>query len=241
LEPTRWIELISARATALRDAVATDFQTVVPTCPGWTMGDLLGHTAGAWSWATMVVRSGQREPQPDPPIDLGPDGLIDWAQSRLEDLVDALRSADPASNCWTFGLPRTRTFWYRRAALETTVHAWDAQAALGMTDPIADDVALEGIEEFITTMLGRCLRSASAAWDGQSLHLHRTDGEGEWLLRLGPDGVLEATTDHGKADVALRGTASSLYLWCMNRISSSELEVFGDATIVDLWKSTITL
>jgi hypothetical protein len=44
---------------------------------------------------------------------------------------------------------------------------------------------------------------------------------------------------HGKADVALRGPASTLYLWCLNRATSDELDVVGDGAVADLWGSEI--
>ena len=72
-------------------------------------------------------------------------------------------------------------------------------------------------------------------WTGQSFHLHRTDGEGEWTVRLGPDGEVSTEHAHGKGDVALRGPASSLYLWCLNRVPADELEVFGDPAVAALW------
>jgi hypothetical protein len=76
-------------------------------------------------------------------------------------------------------------------------------------------------------------------WTGQSLHLHRTDGDGEWLVQLGPDGETTYENAHGKGDVALRGPASSLYLWCLNRIPMDDLEVFGDRAVAHQWRSDI--
>jgi len=49
---------------------------------------------------------------------------------------NALKGADPDSNCWTFGLPRSRLFWFRRQALETAVHAWDVQHATANPIPL---------------------------------------------------------------------------------------------------------
>jgi len=49
-----------------------------------------------------------------------------------------------------------------------------------------------------------------------SFHLHRTDGEGEWVLRA-KDGDAVAEAGHAKADVAMRGTAEGLYWVLMGR------------------------
>jgi hypothetical protein len=88
-------------------------------------------------------------------------------------------------------------------------------------------------------MLPRQVKENPDIWTGQSLHLHRTDGDGEWLVQLGPDGETTYENAHGKGDVALRGPASSLYLWCLNRIPMDDLEVFGDRAVAHQWRSDI--
>jgi hypothetical protein len=150
-----------------------------------------------------------------------------------------LNVAEPDSNCWTFGLPRTRLFWFRRQALETAVHAWDGRGAVGHPEPIDPELACDGIDEFLAVMLPRQLQRHPNSWTGQSLHLHRADGNGEWMVRLGPGTTVSAQPTHDKGDVALRGSASSLYLWCVNRLPSADLEVFGDRTVADRWTSEI--
>jgi hypothetical protein len=74
-----------------------------------------------------------------------------------------------------------------------------------------------------------------------TLHLHATDVEGEWLVRLGEDGVT-FTLGHAKGDVALRGTAEDLLLWCWNRVPVDErFEVFGDASLLEAWRATVVI
>ena len=67
--------------------------------------------------------------------------------------------------------------------------------------------------------------------NGETLHLHCTDGEGEWLVRLDPDGV-SSSHEHAKGDVAARGTASDLLLFLYGRVDPEQLEVFGDASLL---------
>ena len=150
-----------------------------------------------------------------------------------------LEQADPAANCWTFGLPRTPVFWIRRQALETAVHAWDGTGAVGTPAPIDGALASDGIDEFLSVMVARQVKQRPDIWTGQSFHLHRTDGEGEWMVRLGPDGELSSEHAHGKGDVALRGPASSLYLWSLNRLPADDLELFGDPAVAALWTTEI--
>ena len=68
----------------------------MPSCPGWTVADLVAHIGGAWGWASAVVRSGERSEAPIPADDLGGTALIGWAEGRLEELLQTLENAAPA-------------------------------------------------------------------------------------------------------------------------------------------------
>jgi len=70
-----------------------------------------------------------------------------------------------------------------------------------------------------------------------SFHLHRTDGEGEWILRA-EGGEAVAEPGHARADVAMRGTAESLYWVLMGRGKPEEhdIEVHGDPTLAAAFK-----
>jgi predicted lipid carrier protein YhbT len=85
---------------------------------------------------------------------------------------------------------------------------------------------LEAIDEFLAVSLPYGRRNA-ARLKG-TVHLHCTDGEGEWFIDT--DGTVERK--HQKADVALRGSASDLLLALQGRVDIDDLEVFGDAAIV---------
>jgi uncharacterized protein (TIGR03083 family) len=240
MESAGYLEVLSDRSTALLDSAQSDLEASVPSCPGWTVAELVTHVGITWGWAAAIVRTGTRDDLPSAPE--GHDGteLVEWAAEQTRQLVAALKDADPDSDCWTFGLPRSRLFWFRRQALETAVHAWDVQHATGQPEPIGSDLATDGIDEFLAVMLPRQLQNHPDYWTGQSLHLHRTDGEGEWTIRLGPGVALSAEPTHGKGDVALRGAASSLYLWCLNRVPSTDLELFGDRDVADRWTTEIS-
>ena len=65
-----------------------------------------------------------------------------------------------------------------------------------------------------------------------SLHLHRTDGEGEWLAK-NEGGALVVTREHAKGDAAVRGSGSDLLLWIWGR--GGEVEIFGDEAVAAAW------
>jgi uncharacterized protein (TIGR03083 family) len=185
------------------------------------------------------VQSGTRADFPAVPEGFRGAELIGWAEEQARRVLEALGAADPDANCWTFGLPRSGLFWFRRQALETAVHAWDGQRAVGQPEPISPELASDGVDEFLAVMLPRQIERQPGDWSGQSLHLHRTDGDGEWMIRLGPGAAVSTERVHDKGDVALRGPASSVYLWCVGRLPSTELEVFGDRTVAERWTSEI--
>lgn len=75
------------------------------------------------------------------------------------------------------------------------------------------------------------------AGDGQTLHFHTTDADGEWLARREPDQVVLEHT-HAKADVAVRGSAAELLLVISRRRPLAEapaLEVHGDRALFEHW------
>jgi uncharacterized protein (TIGR03083 family) len=240
MDSTGYLQAIRDRSDALLESAGTDLDAGVTSCPGWDVADLVTHVGRTWGWAAAIVRTGSRDDLPSPAEGIGGAELLEWAGEQARQLADALEGADPESDCWTFGLPRSRLFWFRRQALETAVHAWDAQHATGTADPIEPDLATDGIDEFLAVMLPRQMSRAPEAWTGQSLHLHRTDGDGEWMIRLGPGESLTAERAHSKADVAVRGPVSSLYLWCLNRLPAGDLEVLGDAAVADQWTQTVS-
>jgi uncharacterized protein (TIGR03083 family) len=232
-----YVAAIRAEAAALADAAdAAGLDARVPSCPEWGTADLLEHIGTVHRWAAM---SAQRDPggpfrsSREAGIEVPPpDARVAWVREGASLLADTLASLDPEKPAWTFVPPHNVGFWRRRQTHETTMHRVDAQLAAGsMPSPIDAAFAADGIDELLA--LVRTRRSASGS--GESIHLHCTDVEGEWLIRLGADG-LEVTREHAKGDVAVRGTASALLCWTMGRGPEDALEVFGDATLLERWR-----
>jgi uncharacterized protein (TIGR03083 family) len=231
MENEQYLESLARDSDALADAAAAAGpDTAVPTCPGWTVEDLLRHCAGGDLWARTIVATGSRETAarelpPDAPTG---DELVPYFRDGARALLDTLAATDPGASVWTFSpADRTARFWYRRRAQETAIHRFDAQSAAGTTAPMRTELAVDGIDEFLTVFLPR-LAGGVTALDDATVHLHCTDSEGEWLIvRDGDD--LVVTREHAKGDVAARGTASDLMLFLWGRVGDDQLEVFGDA------------
>ena len=134
------------------------------------------------------------------------------------------------------GRGRTAAFFHRRMAAETLVHRIDAEDAVGRPSPIDGDLATACVDEFIDVGLRSSTDPAKAFdYPDGSLHLHRTDGAGEWLLRA-DDGVLVATREHAKGDAAVRGSGADLLRFVWNR-PGADVEIFGDADVAAAWQS----
>ncbi len=129
---------------------------------------------------------------------------------------------------------RRAAFWQRRQAHEAAIHRYDAQLAAGSPQPVNGTLAADGVDELLT-VLGPRSFGAALAGPPATLHLHCTDRQGEWLVRL-TDSGFEVERAHAKGDVAVRGPASDLFLFSHNRRGTDGLEVFGDAAVLERWR-----
>ena len=235
------VDTFRREADALGAVVPADID--VPTCPGWTLVDLYHHLGSVHRW--MVAQIDTADPavlQPPPAVERpsDPDDLVDWLLDGADALADRLAGvgADHLTSSW-FG-PRPASFWARRAAHETAVHRWDAEAAVTSPQPFEPEQGVDIVDELLEVVVPR--RIAREPWPDPpaTIHLHATDAEGEWMLHLdGPELRVERT--HGKGDVAVRGAASDLALVLAGRVPVARLEVFGDAGLVDRWHAVVRI
>jgi len=227
-----YLQHIDTDGRALIAAVTTAPEVAVAACPDWNNRDLAKHLGNVYSFAIAQLRAGNpatRAPSEHVPAPESGD-LAPWFRERHQALLSTLRATDPATPVWTFGADKTAAFFFRRMAHETVVHRWDAQQAAGTLTPIDPDLAADGIDEAMQVFMLH--RRANEPPEG-SLHLHRTDGEGEWMLAA-KDGSLTITHEHAKGDAAARGSAQDilLYLWGRGRAG---LECYGDDAMIDGW------
>jgi uncharacterized protein (TIGR03083 family) len=250
-------ELADAEIGALAGVVggAPDIAADVPACPGWTVADLAAHTGNVHRWATAIVATRAAAAQPFPAVESpwsSADGWAQWLASGALPLLEALRSAGPATEVWTWGAGRTSGWWARRMLHETVVHRADAELALGV-EPVIDPVtAADAIDEFLDNLptARRPARHLAELPAGASVHLHATDSDGEWLVRFGAGGsggeakgTVTWTRGHEKATAAVRGPVADLLLFSYGRRSATDprLSVFGDASLLGLWQQKLTL
>jgi len=244
METQQYLDQLARNSSLLGDAaVAAGTDADVPSCPAWTVKDLLDHCVTGDAWARTIVEQGragstERVLPADADPSLRGEALVQAFREGAEALVRELSSADPDTPVWTFSSTnRTASFWQRRRAQETSVHRYDAQLAAGAPTPLDAVLAADGIDEFLTVFLPRLADNFADVGDA-TVHLHCTDVEGEWLVAR-RDGEFTVTREHAKGDVAARGSASDLLLFLWGRVAADALEVFGDAELLARFRSAI--
>jgi uncharacterized protein (TIGR03083 family) len=216
----------------------------VPSCPDFALRDLVHHTSGVQRWATRIVRERLTMPLADE-LEIvaggwpGDEDLAAWFRAGHVLLVDALRSTPDDAEIWAFlrTAPNGRGFWARRQLHETTIHRVDAELASGVVSPIPVEVATDGVDELLTGFLPR-KSSRLRPQTTVTIAVQPTDADAAWLVTAGPDG---ATTERTKADadVVVQGPAADLYLLVWNRRGLAGLDVIGDPSLLDLWRSSV--
>jgi uncharacterized protein (TIGR03083 family) len=243
--PDEQLAILDGQVTTLVELAGGDLSLPVPTCPDWTVGDLMTHVTGVlWrvkARASLEDASARFDPA-DTPVTPGAIPMAEWLGAQAAETQAFFHSADLDRPVRTFAGPGTVGWWLRRVVLELAVHITDAQLALGRDVPVVPaEVAVMGIDESLREFLPLQVTGAGQNAPTGTIHLHCTDVDGEWLVRLTPasdpgDGeaavVAEVTAEHAKGDVAARGSASDLYLSLWGRPVAEQPAVFGDA---DLW------
>jgi uncharacterized protein (TIGR03083 family) len=204
---------------------AADLTLPVPSCPEWTVADLVWHVGRVHDFWRQMASGGNPDTRVEPERPANAE-LVKWFAEGVEATAEVLAGLDPKTPAWTWSEQRDVGFIQRRMAQETAVHTWDALAAAGRDEPVERALAVDGIDELLTFML-----PATPPKGLGSVHLHTTDGPGEWLIVAGEDGW-RITREHAKGDVAVRATASELLLLLWRRKGPEVAQVFGDEEVL---------
>jgi uncharacterized protein (TIGR03083 family) len=240
MELQEHIEALRAEGMSLADsAEATGFEPAVPTCPEWTVRDLVRHVGEVHRWALSHVALRLQEINTDhaslqtwPQEDAG---LIGWFREGHANLLQALETNDPDVQCWSF-LPNGPTglrFWARRQAHETAIHRVDSQSVTGEVSPAPGEFAVDGINEMLHGFFARRPTKLTSP-EPVSFELVRTDGPGSWHVRIDEGGP---SVVDGSSETTVHGTAFELYLLLWNRRALDAFEVNGPLAGLDLWRA----
>ncbi|MFG2076416.1 maleylpyruvate isomerase family mycothiol-dependent enzyme [Nonomuraea maritima] len=238
------LRLIDERSTAFRAAIASapSLDAQVPTCPEWTLFDLAQHIGeGRRDWAATVAAGpapAKSAAEGVPAVPREREALLAWLAESTEQLVDALREAGPDRDCWTWWetsqSPRTCGAVARHQLQQMAVHTYDAQITIGAPESLPVEVALDGVDEFLST----CVATTSA-WPHKPavIDFHASEGR-SWRLSLSADGARTVRipgpgTEPDAASFSARGTANELVLILHNRIPIDSLELDGDRRVFE--------
>ena len=220
----------------------------VPTCPAWTLADLVDHVGATQRMVAMLV--GERLMDPTTAFERQasvPDSSDDWGAWMTQGLAlarDAFSDVDDTTPVWdpsgdAAGVP----FWSRRLFGEACIHRADAAAALSLPYDLAPEHAVEALQDWLETMTSAGYWqakpdfAAAMSGTGQTLHFHASDAEAHWLARRDADRVALDRTAPSDADVVVTGPATDLLLVICRRrsLGDASLDVSGDAALFDHW------
>jgi len=197
-----------------RRATGADFALQVPSCPDWTLGDLVFHLGSVQSfWASQLLARSSSSPleTEEQGADQPDDVLVEWFRECTRSLLDALREVGNESPCWTWwGAPATSGAVGRHQVQEAAIHSWDAQLATGEPKPIATEIALDGVSEFLEVH-----QSQAAVAAGEAVLLRASDSGATWRVGDGP------------AAAEVTASTSQLVLLLHRRIPLSSATISG--------------
>lgn len=239
LAPDRYLALLAADGGRLADAAEGRLQAPVPTCPGWSVADLVGHTGSVYHHKIACTELGRRPEEGEwslAPDD--PDQLLPWYRDALGSLLALLESSGPDRPSYTWYPPEQTTgFWMRRMAQEAAIHRVDSEAAADDITPVDDDLAVDGIDEVLDLFLRFDFTEDPAS--DPDLDVRRHDGRSV-LVRTGPlawhvsvasgapDGQVVLRRGAGAAQASVSGEPSELLLWLWGRRPDPAVHIEGD-------------
>lgn len=251
MDRSRYLELLAADGRLLADQAGRDLAAPIPSCPGWTVRDVVEHTAEVYEHKIACILLGGTRPDPwPPPWPADRDVLGHFADAHTR-LLDVLSTTDPAAPSWTWlAEDQTASFWVRRMAQETAVHRVDVESAFGQPTPVDAELARDGVEEVLLMMLAGDWSEDIQAGSSGTIEV-ATDGR-VWRVVLAPDRIGverppvdgdgdRAGDDEGRAAARVSGEPSDVLLWLWGRAPQSVLTVSGDRAVVARLRERLVL
>ena len=216
------LEQTSVFASWVRDA---DPGLPVPSCPDWTLADLVEHVGATQQWVAALTEGRITDPQAAfaltwekaPAL---PAASTDWLQGSADRAAAAFAGASSGTDLFDpSGDNDGLTFWRRRLFGEISVHRIDAALTLGRPYQLSAPLAGAAIDDWLDTI-------SSPGWaanvpgfadamrgEGQTIAWVAEDVDRAWVLRRG-DAPLTMTRERRatvvETDVMVQGPAVDL-------------------------------
>lgn len=204
----------------------------VSACPGWTVERLQMHVGRIHRWVAVALTS--PEGRDVPPVARPSSGadLARWLADGVDHLLDAFTQAGPNGAVRSPGWEQPARWWLRRCTLETLVHAWDVEEAIGVPRPLPAALACAGVDEVIEVFIPSRF-SATDFGAPATIRLVCTDvSDCAWVVALGEPEADQSPDTTREADVTVRATASDLLLLLWNRLGAGNVDVSGQAPVL---------
>ncbi len=208
MDPAEYLAHLRHELDAFAACLSGDLSARVQYCGDWTLYNLADHLGRQNLWAAAAVTEQHGDLDP-PPAPREPAALATWFRGTCDTELAAL-DTDPSAPAWTIAPPPTVGFWQRRRCLETLVHRWDAEHALGTPSPLDPGLAGDGVAEVIDTMAPRQVRLGRTAAPAHAVGLTAADTGSAWTL--GP----------GEPVASVRGPAAGLLLLLWGRCAADD-------------------
>lgn len=235
----RLLESLDADFRRLHDLAARagsgELAATVPTCPEWTVADLVDHVATVYLHKAETMRlgafPGEWPPQRDPEA---PAAYLRRAYAALAGEF-AARAPDERTMTW-FGPDQTVGFWIRRMVHESVIHRIDGELGLGADRAaIPWDIAVDGIDEVLTTFLAYASQEWPEDFEGALPSAGETAlvraGEAAWLLTFGERVTVAQADSATTADVTLTGDPEGMLLWLWRRADVDTVTEQGNGAV----------
>lgn len=229
MAPTEHLRWLDENIGWFADLPVDVLGTEVPACPGWDVEKVFTHLAFGMGLAYPVALAAAPDTEPDEvwstvswPTAL-PTGAaaIEAFERHTTNCSATFAATDPDTPCWTYDGPGLARFWFRRAAIETTLHRMDVHEALGLPPvPLASERSVDAIAESIefalplaATMTGGTAPALSIEIDGHDQRLHLGDGPPQANMVGNGENVLAALWGRNRDRVAISGDRAVARSW----------------------------
>ncbi|GAA1827458.1 maleylpyruvate isomerase family mycothiol-dependent enzyme [Luedemannella flava] len=235
MDNDRLRECLEEDYTRLRKVAAgADLSAPVPSCPDWTVAELVDHVAMVYLHKVACMKYGR--PQEWPP-ETGGEEPLPLLERAYTELTAEFAARPPTTSAYTWYEPdQTVGFWVRRMAQETVIHRVDAELGAGVPiAPIPTDLALDGIDEFLVAFVSYGSRAwaeefaeALAAAAGATVHV--SAGDRAWSVEISADGVTVTPDGSTPSAATVSGEPDDVLLWLWNRAGDGAVTTTGDLT-----------
>jgi uncharacterized protein (TIGR03083 family) len=237
----RYLDHIRDDGDLIAAAAPHGLHQPVPACPGWDVTEVLAHLAAVYDHKVMAMRLGRRPEAGEWVTDESfGKTTLEWFEDEHAKLLAELTAHQPNDRAWSWWpADQTVGFWYRRMALETVVHRVDVEAQFGPPSAIDSELAIDGIDEVLTLMLGGEDEAAVEAPGTGTVEVRA--GDSAWSITLETTRTVVESGRRSSPNAVLSGDPAALFLYLWGRAPMDTLTRGGDESKIGLMRARLAL